>query len=455
MSDVPVMFLGAPFGPPSPAERRPHSPPNVVLVVGGGGREHALARRIARSPSVTRVLVAPGNGGTDEREGRIRNVVLPAEGATVESLARVCEAERVDLVVVGPEAPLVAGIADGLRTLGFPTFGPSREAARLEGSKAFMKRLAAENGIPTAPFQVFDDAEKAAHYIRHHPTPLVVKADGLCAGKGVVVAASSDEAESAARSMLSGEAFGDAGRTVVIEERVEGAEASVHAICDGTRYFLLPAVQDHKRIGEGDKGPNTGGMGAYGPAPLVTPALEAEIAERAIEPVLRALARRGSPFNGALFAGLMIAPNGEPQVLEYNVRFGDPETEVLMELLEGDFAGALAGAASSALDPRLLARSPKSAIAVVLAAEGYPGKPRTGDVIEGLDAAQRIPGVSVLHAGTKREGDRVVTAGGRVLVVTATADTLRAARDVAYEGVRAIRFSGMQVRGDIGSRALS
>jgi len=424
----------------------------VVLIVGGGGREHALAKRLARCSSVGQVLVAPGNAGTEEVG---RNVPLPQDGPTIENLSRVCEREGVDLVVIGPEAPLVAGVADGLRRRGVATFGPGEAAARLEGSKAFMKRLAADNGIPTAPFEVFNDAERAAHYIRHHPTPLVVKADGLCAGKGVVVAANAAEAEQAARSMLSGEAFGDAGKTIVVEERVAGSEASLHAICDGTRYFLLPAVQDHKRIGDGDEGPNTGGMGAYGPTPLVTPKLEAEIAKRVIEPVLSALSRAGTPFSGALFAGLMIAPDGAPQVLEYNVRFGDPETEVLMELLDGDLAGALTGAATSSLDPTCVTRSPKSAIAVVLAAAGYPGQPRTGDVIEGIDEAARIKGVGVLHAGTRRLGDQVVTAGGRVLVVTATGDTLRAARDTAYEGVRAIRFAGMQVRHDIASRALS
>jgi phosphoribosylamine--glycine ligase len=432
--------------------RAPAGAGRVVLVVGSGGREHALAKRLAKSPSVGRVLVAPGNAGTAEVA---RNVPLEEEGPTLENLSRVCEREGVDLVVIGPEAPLVAGVVDGLRRLGVPTFGPSGAAARLEGSKAFMKRLAAEHGIPTSPFEVFTDAEKAAHYIRQRPTPPVVKADGLCAGKGVVVAADVNEAEQAARSMLSGEAFGDAGRTVVVEDRVDGAEASVHAICDGTRYILLPAVQDHKRIGEGDRGPNTGGMGAYGPTPLVTTALEAQIAKRAIEPMLRALAERGTPFTGALFAGLMIAADGTVNVLEYNVRFGDPETEVLMDLVEGDLGDALAGAAGGALDPASLAVSPKSSIAVVLAAEGYPGQPRTGDPIEGLDDAARIAGVNVLHAGTRREGDRVVTAGGRVLVVTATGDTLRAARDTAYEGVRAIRFRGMQVRRDIASRALS
>lgn len=423
----------------------------TVLVVGSGAREHALAKRLARSPSVGRVLIAPGNAGT---EAVGQNVPLPGGEVTFESVAPICEREGVDLAVIGPEAPLVAGIADKLRERGVPTFGPSEAAARLEGSKAFMKRFASQQGIPTAPFEVFADADKAARFIRHHNKPLVVKADGLCAGKGVVVASSADEAEAAARSMLSGAAFGDAGKKIVVEERVAGAEASIHAICDGSRYFVLPAVQDHKRIGEGDRGPNTGGMGAYGPTPVVPPELEDHIARTAIEPVLRGMLKLGIPFTGALFAGLMIRDDGGITVLEYNVRFGDPETEVLMDLLDGDFGEALAGAAALRLDSGALSRSARHGVAVVLAAEGYPGKPRAGDVIEGLAEAARLPGVNVLHAGTRREGDDVVTAGGRVLVVTATGPSLAGARDAAYEGVRAIRFRGMQVRRDIAARAL-
>jgi phosphoribosylamine---glycine ligase len=415
-----------------------------VLVVGNGGREHALARRLAASASVGDVLVAPGNGGTSE----------VARNVNAGSIADLAVAEKVDLAVIGPEVPLVDGLADELRARGIAAFGPGKGAAMLEGSKAFMKRLAAACGIPTAPFEVFEDAEAAARYIRRSDRPLVVKADGLCAGKGVVVAADQNEAENAARAMLSGQAFGDAGRTIVVEERLEGQEASVHAICDGTKFAILPAVQDHKRIGDGDRGPNTGGMGAYGPAGVITPELEARIASTAIEPVLRGLADRGTPFSGVLFAGLMITPSGEPIVLEYNVRFGDPETEVLMELVGGDLGEILDDVARGRLDVSAVKRVPAHAVTVVLAAEGYPKKPRVGDEIQGLDRARAIPGVHVLHAGTKREGGRVITAGGRVLAVTAGSDSLRAARDIAYQAVREIRFSGMQFRRDIGSRAL-
>jgi phosphoribosylamine--glycine ligase len=358
------------------------------------------------------------------------------------------------LVVIGPERPLCEGIADELRAQGISTFGPGRAAARLEGSKAFMKRLAARQSIPTAAFEVFDDPERAASYIRAQARPPVIKADGLCAGKGVVVSATNDEAERAARSMLTGDAFGDAGRTIVAEERIDGWEASVHAICDGTRFFLLPAVQDHKRLRDGDEGPNTGGMGAYGPTPLVSPALEARIAREIVEPVLAGLAELGTAFAGALFAGIMVDGRGKPYALEYNVRFGDPETEVLMDLIEGDLGDALAGAAEGRLDPASLSRSARHAIGVVLAAEGYPGEPRSGDAITGLDAAGKVPGVAILHAGTRRDGDRLVTAGGRVLVVSATGETLTAARDAAYEAADQVRFSGKQCRRDIAAQAL-
>jgi phosphoribosylamine---glycine ligase len=418
-----------------------------VLVVGSGGREHALARRLAASASVGDVLVAPGNGGTAE----VARNVQASGGASIVDLA---VAEKVDLAVIGPEVPLVDGLADALRARGIAAFGPGKGAARLEGSKAFMKRLAARCSIPTAPFEVFEDVEAAARFIRASDRPLVVKADGLCAGKGVVVAADQEEAERAAREMLGGQAFGDAGRTIVVEERIDGQEASVHAICDGTRYAILPAVQDHKRIGDGDRGPNTGGMGAYGPAGVITPELEGRIGAVAIEPVLRGLADQGTPFSGALFVGLMITPKGEPIVLEYNVRFGDPETEVLMELLDADLGEILSAAAHGRLDPSAVKIAPVHAVTVVLAAEGYPGKPRLGDEIEGLDRAAAVPGAHVLHAGTRRDGGRVVTAGGRVLAVTARADSLRAARDTAYQAVDQIHFKGMQVRRDIGSRAL-
>jgi phosphoribosylamine--glycine ligase len=423
----------------------------VVLVVGGGGREHALGRRLARSPSVARVLTAPGNGGTEELG---RNVGLGSAGLGASALADICRRESVDLAVIGPERPLCDGVADELRAQGIATFGPSQAAARLEGSKAFMKRLVARQSIPTAAFEVFDDAERAVDYIRAQERPPVIKADGLCAGKGVVVATSHDEAESAARAMLSGDTFGDAGRTIVVEERIDGWEASVHAICEGTRYFLLPAVQDHKRLRDGDQGPNTGGMGAYGPTPLVGSALEERIAREIIEPMLAGLADLGSPFAGTLFAGVMVDRSGAPHALEYNVRFGDPEAEVLMDLLEGDLGDALAGAAEGRLDPTCLSRSSRHAIGVVLAAEGYPANPRGGDAIAGLDAASKVPGVAILHAGTRREGDRLLTAGGRVLVVTATAATLGAARDAAYEAADTVRFRGKQWRRDIAAQAL-
>lgn len=431
--------------------RRGVSAPKLrkILIVGSGGREHALALRLLACPSVGEVLVVPGNAGTAASPPGARPLRNVA-GAPLE----VAVAERPDLVVVGPEAPLVEGLVDALAERGILAFGPSRAAARLEGSKVFMKRFATRAGLRTARYEVVGSEAELARALATFPEPPVVKADGLCAGKGVVVAATHEEAREAAVEMLSGRAFGDAGRTVVLEERIRGAEASVHALCDGTRAFVLPAAQDHKRIGDGDQGPNTGGMGTYAPAPLVTPALAARFRSELLEPTLARLAAEGTPYRGALFAGLMITPEGEPYLLEYNVRFGDPETQVLCAVLDGDLAEALAGAAAGALDPAALSVSTRHALCVVLAAEGYPARPATGDAVEGLEAAQALPGVTVVHAGTRHEGGRVVTTGGRVLGVTGTGATLAEARDRAYAAVSRIRFRGMQHRRDIGARAL-
>jgi phosphoribosylamine--glycine ligase len=420
-----------------------------ILVVGSGGREHALALRLLACPSVTEVLVAPGNAGT---------ALSPAPGKALRSASgeplEIAAREAPDLVVIGPEVPLCDGLTDRLEAAGHLVFGPSQRAAQLEGSKAFMKRFAARHGIPTGRFHVVADLAEAQRAISDFSEPPVVKADGLCAGKGVVVADSHAEALSAARGMLSGEAFGAAGKTVVIEERVSGAEASVHAICDGERFVLLPAAQDHKRIGDGDRGPNTGGMGTYAPAPLITPELQARIRREIFERAIAGMAADGHPFRGALFAGLMITQEGDISLLEFNVRFGDPETQVLMAVLDGDLAEALAGAARGALNPELLEASSEHAVCVVLAAGGYPEAPRSGDVIHGLGLAQAIPGVQIFHAGTKLAGGEVMTAGGRVLGVTARASSLSEARALAYRAASVIEFEGRPYRSDIAARAL-
>ncbi len=423
--------------------------PSKILVIGSGGREHALAARLLGCPSVTEVIVAPGNAGTTASlvPGK---VLRSANGHALEIAAL----ESPDLTVIGPEVPLCEGLTDRLTAAGHLVFGPTELAARLEGSKAFMKQFAARHGLPTARFHIVRDAVAAERAISDFPQAPVVKADGLCAGKGVVVADTHEEALHAARRMLSGEAFGSAGQTVVIEERTPGSEASLHAICDGERFVLLPAAQDHKRIADGDRGPNTGGMGAYAPAPLITSELSARIRREIFERTLAGMAAEGHPFRGALYAGLMITPEGDISLIEFNVRFGDPETQVLMAVLDGDLAQALAGAARGALQPELLSVSSDHALCVVLAAGGYPEAPRTGDVIRGLDAARQIGGVSVFHAGTKlREGD-VVTAGGRVLGVTARAHTLEQAYARAYEAAALIEFEGCQYRRDIAARAL-
>jgi phosphoribosylamine--glycine ligase len=366
----------------------------------------------------------------------------------------VARAVQADLVVVGPEAPLCAGLVDELVREGIRAFGPTRGAAQLEGSKLFMKEFALRHGIRTARHVVLRAVADAEPGVRRFESPPVVKADGLCAGKGVVVARTHDEALQAAREMLSGELFGDAGKTVVLEERIEGAEASILALCDGERLVTLPSAQDHKRIGEGDTGPNTGGMGAYAPAPLIGPELANRIQVEVLEPAIRGMAAEGVPFRGTLYAGLMITPSGEPYLIEFNVRFGDPETQALMNVIDGDLGEALDAAARGALEPGALSWNGRHAVCLVLAAHGYPAAPRQGAAIEGIEAAESLPGVRVYHAGTVLRDGRLVTQGGRVLGVTASASTLIEARDLAYRAADQIQFSGKQLRRDIALRAI-
>jgi phosphoribosylamine--glycine ligase len=421
-----------------------------ILVVGSGGREHALALRLLESASVGEVVVVPGNPGTRSTPARlVPKVLRNAPGAPLE----VARAERVDLVVVGPEVPLAEGLVDALAEHGIPAFGPTRAAARLESSKAFMKEFARRHGIHTSPYvTVHGESELDAALARFADAP-VVKADGLCAGKGVVVADSHEQARAAAREMLSGRSFGDAGKKLVLEERVAGFELSVHAISDGERFVVLPYSQDHKRIGDGDTGPNTGGMGAYAPAVLVDAERGRWIAERVIGRAISGMAEDGHPFRGTLYAGLMVPEAGDPVVIEFNVRFGDPEAQVLVNVLDGDFAAALLGAAQGALDPKSLSVSSGASLCVVLAAGGYPGAPATGEVIDGVERAGEREGVVVYQAGTRLAGESLVTAGGRVLGVTGNGASLDDARARAYAAVREIRFAGMQVRKDIGARA--
>jgi phosphoribosylamine--glycine ligase len=418
------------------------SVPRRILIVGSGAREHALATALRDHD----LVIAPGNGGT-ARLGRNVNVAV----TDVAGLVALAESERVDLVVIGPEAPLTLGLVDALAARSILAFGPSRAASRLEGSKAFMKEFLKRHAIPTAAFAVFDDAEKAKAHVRAAGRPLVVKADGLAAGKGVVVAASCDEAVEAIDRMMVAREFGDAGTTVVIEEILPGEEASFHVVCDGARAVALVAAQDHKRVFDGDRGPNTGGMGAYAPAPVVTPAVHEIVMRTVVEPTLRGMAKEGTPFRGVLFVGLMIEA-GVPRVLEFNVRFGDPETAVLVPMLDGDWLDLLEGAARGDLSKVSAGTKSGAALAIVMAAEGYPAKPAIGDRIEGLDAALAA-GAFVFHAGTATDGDGVVTAGGRVLAVGAYAASFAAARVVAYRTVSRIHWRGEHHRKDIGHRA--
>ena len=420
------------------------SPPRRILIVGAGAREHALASALAEHD----LLIAPGNGGTATVG---RNVAIAA--TDIAGLVALAERERVDLVIVGPEAPLTLGLVDALEAKGIAAFGPSRAAARLEGSKAFMKEFLRRHRIATAAFAVFDDAEQAKAHVRAAGRPLVVKADGLCAGKGVVVASSVDAAIEAIDTMMVARAFGDAGAKVVIEELLAGEEASFHVVCDGTRGIALVAAQDHKRVFDGDRGPNTGGMGAYAPAPVVTAAVHDEVMRTVVAPTLRGMAEEGTPFRGVLFVGLMIE-RGVPRVLEFNVRFGDPETTVLVPMLDGDWLALLEGSARGNLEGVGAATRPGAALAVVMAAEGYPARPVAGDVITGLDAPLAA-GVYVCHAGTTRVDEAIVTSGGRVLTVGAQGPSFEAARAAAYSAVEKIHWRGEHHRHDIGPRALS
>jgi phosphoribosylamine--glycine ligase len=419
-----------------------------ILVVGGGGREHALCWKLSSSPVVTEVICAPGNGGIADCAR-----CVPTPAADVDGLVALARHENVDLVVVGPEAPLVAGLVDRLDEAGIPAFGPSAAAARLEGSKAFSKEFMERHGIPTARFSAHEVLDDALAEIDRRSGPCVVKADGLAAGKGVILCASPAEARDAVRAILRDGAFGIAGARVVIEDFLSGEEASILAICDGTDFITLMAAQDHKAAYDGDTGPNTGGMGACCPAPVVTPALRQQIIEQVIAPTVRGMAADGHPFRGILYAGMMI-DGDRISVLEFNVRFGDPECQPLLAMLESDLAPVLLAAARGELKGTTLAWRDGAALCVVLAAGGYPGNYNTGDVITGLAEATAVPRAVVFHAGTRSEGGLIHTAGGRVLGVTGTGASLREAADSAYAACDCIHFNGMRLRRDIGHRAL-
>jgi phosphoribosylamine---glycine ligase len=419
-----------------------------ILVVGGGGREHALAWKIAQSPKVARVFVAPGNAGTASEEGLVN-----AEITAIPDLVAFARREQIALTVVGPEAPLAAGIVDAFRAVGLRIFGPTRAAAQLESSKDFAKAFMARHGIPTAAYASFDDGTAAHAYVERQGAPIVVKADGLAAGKGVVVAATATEAHAAIDAMLGDRRLGDAGARVVIEECLVGEEASFIVMADGEHALPLASSQDHKRLLDGDRGPNTGGMGAYSPAPVVTPAVHARIMREIIGPAIRGMAAEGVSYSGFLYAGVMIDAEGMPRTLEFNCRLGDPETQPIMMRLKSDFVQLLQHAIDGALDRIDAEWDRRSALGVVLAAAGYPDQPRKGDAISGL--GQTMDDCKVFHAGTALSGSDVVTSGGRVLCVTALGETIRQAQRTAYGAVDGIRFEGMQYRSDIGHRGIA
>ncbi len=418
-----------------------------ILLLGSGGREHALAWKMAASPLADRLLCAPGNAGI-AREAECVALDITDHAAVL----AFCRANQIDFVVVGPETPLCAGIVDDLEAAGIKAFGPSRAAARLEGSKGFTKDLCRANGIPTAAYRRFNAAAPAQAYVRERGAPIVVKADGLAAGKGVVVAQTVAEAEAAIDTMFAG-GLSEAGAEIVIEEFLQGEEASFFALCDGDTALELSTAQDHKRACDGDRGPNTGGMGASSPAPNINPAMSARVMAEIIQPTLRAMKAMGAPFKGVLYAGLMITDAG-PQLIEYNVRFGDPECQVLMLRLMSDLIPALLASRDGQLKSFDLRWYPQAALTVVMAAKGYPGSYARGSVIEGLEDAAAIEGVEIFHAGTKTEGGKILANGGRVLNVCALGDSVRQAQARAYEAIARIRWPGGFYRRDIGSRAI-
>lgn len=421
-----------------------------VLIIGNGGREHALAWKAKQSPLVTRVFVAPGNAGT-AHEGSIENVAIAA--TDVPALLAFAKEQNIGLTIVGPEAPLVKGVVDAFRAEGLAIFGPTAAAAQLEGSKAFAKDFLARHAIPTAEYQNFTEVAPALAYLREKGAPIVIKADGLAAGKGVIVAMTLEEAEEAVQDMLSGNAFGDAGARVVIEEFLSGEEASFIVMVDGEHVLPMATSQDHKRVGDGDTGLNTGGMGAYSPAPVVTDAVHQKVMEQVIMPTVRGMAAEGNVYTGFLYAGLMIDEQGNPKVIEFNCRFGDPETQPIMLRMRSDLVELCLAACAGKLDQVEAIYDPRVAIGVVLAAGGYPGDYQQGKAISGLPV-EEASGEKVFHAGSRLEGDTVVTAGGRVLCATALGHTVAEAQKRAYQLAARIQWDGVFYRKDIGWRAI-
>ena len=421
-----------------------------ILIIGSGGREHALAWSAANSNNVNKVFVAPGNAGT-ALENKVENVSIDVLDIT--ALVYFAQENHIDITIIGPEAPLAAGIVDAFEENNLPCFGPTQAAAQLETSKAFCKQFLKDENIPTAAFKTFTDKNAALHYLRTQALPIVIKASGLAAGKGVIIAETHEQAEATVCAMLDDKTFGDAGNEIVIEEFLDGEELSFIVMVDGQHILPLASSQDHKRRDEGDKGPNTGGMGAYSPAPLLTPSLHQHIMQDIIEPTVNALSQRGTPYRGFLYAGLMINTTGKAKVLEYNCRLGDPETQPLLFRLQSDFIELCQAALDSRLDTVRTAWDPRPAICVVLAAGGYPEHYRKGDIIKGLNTSENS-NCKVFHAGTRQDKNNVVTNGGRVLGITALGDDLHAAREAAYTLAKKIHWPDYYYRHDIGHKAL-